>query len=126
VHPGAVAPLATDPSDGCGLCLSAWRRLPYLTPDTHSSPSPALRHRGGLHDRDSGDRANEVLVTPAGAPGSVPTLADPIGVRRVAPATAHSARFLLARSVPNARRVAGTSPKILKQPATDPAGILEA
>jgi hypothetical protein len=122
----AVAPLATDPSEGCGVRLSALRRLPYLTPDTDSSPSPALRHRGGLHDRDSGDRANEVLVTAAGAPDSVPTLAHAIGIRRVAPATAHSAWFLLARSVPNARRAGRTSPKILTQPATDPAGILEA
>ncbi len=94
--------------------------------DTDSSPSPALRHRVGLHNRDCGDRAHEVLVTAAAAADGLATLAHPIGIRRVAPATAHSARFLLAGSDPNARRLAPTSSKILTPPATEPAGILGA
>jgi hypothetical protein len=73
-----------------------------------------------LYDSDGGDHASEVLVATAAATDSLATLAHPSGTGRVAPATAHSARFLLASSDPNARRVAPSSSKILTPPASQP------
>lgn len=88
-------------------------RLPYLVSVTNSSPSPALRHRRGVSDGDGRDRADPVLVATATATDSLATLAHPSGIGRVAPATAHPARFFLAGSDPDARRVASCPSKIL-------------
>lgn len=91
----------------------AEQRLPYLAPVTDPSPSSAIRHRAGLSDRDGGDRFVAVLVATAAAEHSLATLAQPGGIGCVGPATAHSARILLASSQPDTRRVAPGSPEIL-------------
>lgn len=88
-------------------------RLPYLISVTHTSPSPALRHRRGVSDRNGRNRLIPLLVATATATDGLGTVAHPGGIGGVAAATADSARLFLARSEPAAGRVACCSSKIL-------------
>jgi hypothetical protein len=100
--------------------LSEWIPLPYLAPVTDTSPWTALRHRAGWCHCDGGDLTCEVLVAAASTDtDSRATLAHPTR-RRVAPATPHSAGFLLATSDPNACGVPRGSSKVLTPSAARP------